>query len=165
MFRTIRFRLAIWYTIVIALMFAFTSFAVYEYVRRALSDMLDQSIKNEAWWIAARLEKGQERFESNELVKEDIFERAAFSPIKVYIEIWDSSGELFYRSPNLGSDTLALFMQDSPVDKELTLATVTDFRDHDIRLAVQKTSGTIVLIGMPVESITTPLNELLRIFL
>jgi len=164
MFRSIRFRLALWYTTVIALTFVFVSLAVYEYVSRTLSHMLDQSITNEVRWIVARLEKREERFESEQIVKEDVFEHAAFYPIKEYIEIWDASGKLYFHSPNLGSDTLAL-LRHIPLDQELTLTTVTNFRYHDIRLAIQKTPVATVLVAMPVESITTSLNELLRIFL
>jgi heavy metal sensor kinase len=163
-FRSIRFKLTVWYAVVVALTFLFLAWAIYEYVDRTLTASLDQSVTNEVKWIASRLEKHSIRSEHVQIVKEDIFEHAAFFPVKEYIEIWDSAGALFYHSPNLGvDDTLARFAP-AQRGRSVQLATVTAFRTHTIRMAVQNTPGYTIILAMPTESITAPVGQLVRIF-
>jgi len=164
MFRSIRFRLTLWYAAVVALTFVFASGAIYEYVGRTLSTSLDQAITNEVKWIVARLEKGHTRSEAEHVVKEDIFEHASYYPIKEYIEIWDLAGALIYQSPNLAAvDTLAIYFS-LPTGQSWGLTTITKFRTHNIRLAVSKTPEGTVYLAMPTESITAPLDQLVRVF-
>ena len=163
MYRSIRFKLAFWYTIVFAFTFVVISWAIYTFINRTLYDSLDQSIQNEAGWIAARFDKHLTRGESEQIVKEDIFEHASFFPIKEYIEIWDSSGKIYYQSPNLKyEDTLASHVKIVP-EKILQLTTIKTFRNHDIRLIVQKLPRHTVFLAMPTESITSAVNQLLKI--
>lgn len=163
MYRSIRFKLALWYTIVFAVTFIVISWAIYEYINRTLSDSLDRSIQKEAKWIIARLEKHVARGEPDQAVNEDIFEHASFFPIKEYIEIWDSTGEIYYQSPNLKfEDTLANHANLSK-DKSSLLTTIKTFRNHDIRLIVEQSSRNIIYLAMPTESITSAVNQLLKI--
>jgi two-component system, OmpR family, sensor kinase len=160
--RSIRVRLVLWYAALIAFTFLCLSVFIYIYLKRTLSSTLDQSVTNEVKWIVARLERQVARKESNQIVREDIFEHAAFYPTKEYVEIWDSTGNIFYRSPNLADDTLANHVNTSQ-NRTWLLATVTDFRNHDIRIAVRTTPTAIVMVAMPTETITTPLNYIFRI--
>ncbi len=163
MFRSIRFRLAFWYTIVFALTFGLTFWVIYEYISSTLSDRLDDSVTNEIRWVAARFEKRFTRTESDELVRDDIFEHASFYPLKEYVEIWDGAGRRFYASPNLAGDTLATYIEGGGFPAGII--TITEFRDHHIRLAVQKSSHATVLLAMPTESAAAPSAQLLRILL
>ncbi|MBI3363968.1 MAG: HAMP domain-containing protein [Ignavibacteriae bacterium] len=163
MFRSIRFRLAFWYTTAFALTFALISGVIYEYVSRTLSDRLDESIMNEIRWVAARYEKQFTRTESDQAVRDDIFEHASFYPIKEYVEIWDNTGQRFYGSPNLAGDTLSTYIDIAHPPSQIV--TITKFRDHHIRLVVQQSMHATILLSMPMESVTTPISQLLRIFI
>jgi len=163
MYRSIRFKLAFWYTIVFAFTFVFISWAAYTFIIQTLYDSLDQSIKNEAGWISARFDKHLSREESDQIVKEDILEHASFFPIKEYIEIWDSSGKIYYQSPNLKyEDTLTSHVNVNP-EKVPIIKTITTFRNHDIRLIIRKLPRHTVYLAMPTESITSATNQLFKI--
>lgn len=162
MFRSIRFRLALWYTLVVAMTFVVVSWTIYEYVKRTLAVSLDQSVVGEAEWVAARYERRIGRPEPDVQVREDMFEHASFFPIKEYVEVWDSNGVLFYHSPNLAQDTLAGYATMRSTGERIP-ETVTRFRNHDIRLLVRKSPISTVFVAMPTESMTQPVQQLVRI--
>lgn len=163
MFRSIRFRLALSYTVLVAITFLLISWAIYQYISTSLATALDQSISKELDWVNARLEKRLPRSEPPHVTREELFEHASYFPMKEYVEVWDKSETIFYRSPNLGQDTLAHHAS-IPDENEDTLATVTTFRDHDIRLLVRRTPDAIILVAMPTESVIEPVRELVRAF-
>lgn len=163
MFRSIRFRLALWYTLVLSLTFILISFTIYQYVRSTLSDSLDKSLVKEAEWVHARVERGMLRGELRQAVAEDLFEHASYFPLKEYVEVRDSTGALYYQSPNLSSDTL----YSSVVllgDTSEGLRSTASFRNHEIRLVLLRSATAMVLLGMPADSLTQPLRELLIVF-
>lgn len=162
MYRSIRFRLTLWYSTIVALTFAVVAFATYQFVSRTLMASLDQSVTNEVKWIAARLERRESRNEEERILREDLIEHSAFFPLKEYVEIWDDSGELFYHSLNLGGDTLANYLRAEP-DHRWILATLTNFRNHHIRIAFNKTPRGTILLAMPTETVTAALSQLLNI--
>ncbi|HEV8538443.1 MAG TPA: HAMP domain-containing protein, partial [Bacteroidota bacterium] len=164
MFRSIRFRLALSYTVLVALTFLLISWAIYEYISTSLSTELDQSIMKELDWVNSRYQKRLSRAEAARVTREDFFEHSSFFPFKEYVEVWDGSDSIFYRSLNLAGDTLAHFATIPPMDGR-TLETVTWFRNHVIRLAASKTSTATTLVAMPTESVTEPVQQLLRILL
>jgi two-component system OmpR family sensor kinase len=163
MFRTIRFRLALWYAIAFLISSGIIAWFVYLYIGRTLSDRLDQSLTNEIQWVVARLDRSDTHAENIQDIKDDIFDHASFYPIKEYIEIWAGSDTMFFHSPNLGQDTLRPYITGSGGSK--LLMTVTNFRDHFIRLAVQRAHHRLVILAMPTATVTTPVNQLLKIFL
>ncbi|MBI5476786.1 MAG: HAMP domain-containing protein [Ignavibacteriales bacterium] len=118
---------------------------------------------NESRWIAARMERYQTKAENLKNVQEDIFDHAAYFPIKEYIEIWDSAGDIFYQSPNLAlQDTLMNWYKIRKTEKP-EIFTITDFRNHNIRLTGMRAGKFEVLIAMPIENINEPLEQLLVI--
>ena len=163
MFRSIRFRLALSYTALVALTFLLISWAIYQYISTSLAAALDQSIYKELDWTQARYEKRLARSEPAELTRGEFFEHAAYFPMKEYVEVWDGSDNIFYRSPNLNDDTLAHHATIPPEHAD-TLETVTTFRDHDIRMLVRHMHDATILIAMPTESVIEPLRELVRAF-
>src|ERR1041385_6113906 len=96
MFRSIRFRLALWYTAVIALTFLLFSIIVYEYLDKTLSDELDQSVTSESRWMVARLEKRMLRQEPHEIVRDDIIEHLAYYPDRKSTRLNSSHGYISY---------------------------------------------------------------------
>jgi heavy metal sensor kinase len=164
MFKSIRVRLAMWYTTVFALTFVLSAWTIYEYVGHTLSDRLDESLSSEMKWTTTRFEKYLSRRESAEAAREDIFEHASFHPSKEYCEIWDSAGMLFYHSPNLGTDTLARFIA-VPEYLSSSLTTITSFSRHDIRAAIRRDSYGLILLAMPIESITSSESQLVSVFM
>lgn len=164
MVRSIRFRLALWYTVLVALTFIVVSAIVSAYLNRTLSSALDQSLVNESRWITSRLEKRTAHMESDEKIRGEIFEHAAFHPVKEYIEVRDAEGNIFYRSPNLGDgDTLAHHLRLARGQNSV-MTSVQSFRKHDIRMIIERTSLGTVYLAMPTESITAAGDQLVRIF-
>ncbi|HZY10939.1 MAG TPA: ATP-binding protein [Bacteroidota bacterium] len=164
MFRTIRFRLALWYTSVVAVIFILFGMTTYEYLHLTLARTLDRAVRSEIDWMVSRLERGTLRNEPDVVVGEDIFEHGAYYPLKEYVEIWDSTGKIYYRGFNLAEDTLKHFASLLRQDGDFDLRTVTNFRNHDIRLATQKTPSFVIYFAIPLEVTTSPLRSLLNIF-
>ncbi len=162
MLRSIRFKLTLWYSTIVAVTFFVVGFATYQFVSRMLNASLDQSVTNEVQWIAAHMEKQDERQESAANMRDEIQEHSRFSPLKEYVEIWDTAGHIFYQSRNLTGDTLAHYLI-APPDHRWLLETPTNFRDHDIRLAFNKTSRASIYLAMPTTIVTSALSELLNI--
>lgn len=162
MLRSIRVRLTLWYTVIVVLTFVCVAWAVEEYVRSTLTDTLDRSVTKEIEWVDARFSKFLERGESWQVIRDEILEHIAYNPMKEYMEIWDSTGRIFYQSSNLVGDTLRHYVR-SPDDTVLALKTVKNVRNMELRLAHQRTSRVLMIVAMPTESIHTPVNHLLRV--
>ncbi len=159
MFRSIRFRLTLWYVLTVMATFVVIAWATYQYVNAMLISSLDTSVTNEVKWITSRLEKQRERNESNDEVREDIRDHASYFPHKEFIEIWDSTGQIFHQSRNLSGDTL-FFLLENIENHRWLLITLQDFRDHQLRLAMSKTSSATILLGIPMESTTEVMSQL-----
>jgi heavy metal sensor kinase len=160
MLRTIRFRLTLWYSTIVAVTFAVIAFATYQFVARTLGSSVDQAVINEAKWVTARLERQAERSEPDSVLKEEFREHSAFFPFKEYVEIWDSTGDIFYQSVNLVGDTLVHHVAD-PSDHRWLLLSITTFRDQNVRLVMSKTASATILVGMPTEFVAAAQDRLL----
>lgn len=163
MFRSIRFRLTLWYTVLVAITFLTFSSTIYIYISTTLSRSLDQSITGETEWLSARYERHLARREPVAVTQEDIRDHTSFNPFKEYVEVRDSLGNAFYRSRNLGQDTLLHYAAALLSSAQNTTTDIL-FRNHEIRLKALKTPRSTVLIGMPTESITLTADELLKIY-
>src|SRR5258707_5256962 len=146
MFRSIRVPLALLYPILVAFTFLLLVWAIYQYISTSLVTAFDQSIMKDMDWVKTRYEKRLTRSDPAQLTREDLCEHASFFPLKEYVEVWDTSDSVFYRSPNLEQDTLAHFAT-IPKKNKSTLETVTFFRNHEIRLAAEKTPFATVLVA------------------
>ncbi len=160
MLRSIRFRLTLWYSSIVAVTFALVALATYQIIARQLMSSLDESVITETRWMAARIDRADSRHEPAEAFREEIREHAAYYPFKEYIEIYDSAGAMLFRSANLEGDTLARFAG-SGSPQHVTLATVTTFRDHVIRLGASRSARGAVYLAMPMERVTTAQDQLL----
>jgi two-component system OmpR family sensor kinase len=162
-FRSIRARLVLWYTGILVVTFLIIAVVVEQNLSLTLSDALDQSLNSELNWIVERLDKLMAKTTTADQTRSDIFDHAAYYYIKEYIEIVDSSGKNFYRSPNLEKDTLRNLI--TPYgSRENALISVSDFRGYGMRMGVRWTRFGSVYLGMPQTIVTLPVNHILEIF-
>jgi len=162
MFRSIRFRLTLWYTTIVVLTFFIVAWAVEEYVRSTLFEALDRSVSKELEWVVARYSQSNNPAMPREIILQDILNHIAYNPFKEYVEIWNSSSRIFYQSPNLVGDTLIHYI--SPADSgEWVLKTVRNFRKIELRYAAQRSSLGVFIVAMPTEIVSTPTGHLLRV--
>ena len=162
MFRSIRARLTLWYTLIVAVIFVFIAVATYRYVSATLYENLDLSLVNEAKWIASRLDR-QKPEEANAVVINEIKEHSAYYPMKEYVEVWTPDGRLFCRSSNIGTDSLVKYVSFTP-DSEVVWTTVSTFAMlPPLRMLVQKSAGARIVVGVPVESVEQTLEQLVRV--
>jgi heavy metal sensor kinase len=162
-FRSIRARLVLWYTGIVVVTFIIIAVVVEQNLRLTLSDALDQSLNSELNWMVERLDKLMAQEVSTDQTKNDIFDHAAYYYIKEYIEIFDSTGRSFYRSPNLEKDTLRALVP-PPAYGENTLVLISNFRGYGMRMGARRTSFGSVFLGMPQTIVTLPVNHILEIF-
>lgn len=162
MFRSIRARLTLWYTFIVAVIFVFIAVATYRYVSATLYDNLDLSLDNEAKWIASRLDR-QKPEESDVVVINEIREHSAYYPMKEYVEVWTTGGMLFCRSSNIGTDSLIKHVSVAG-DQEPAWTTVNTFAIlPPLRMFVKKNAGASIIVGVPVESVEQTLEQLVRV--
>jgi two-component system OmpR family sensor kinase len=165
MFRTVRAKLALWYTALFALTFVILASVINANFEHTLTGALDQTLTNETGWTIARVESFTEGREPAAEVQEELFERGAFSPVKLLVEIFDSTGQLFYRSPNLGNEDTLYLHAPVPEDDKLLLTTITTFHQLELRIGVQQTSALRMYIATPTEAVRESTEQLLRVFL
>jgi len=162
MFRSIRARLTLWYTLIVAVIFVLIAVMTYRYVSATLYDNLDLLLVNEAKWIASRLDR-QKPEESGADVVNEIKEHSAYYPMKEFVEVWTPDATLFCRSSNIGSDSLIKYVSFA-VESEVAWTTVSTFRMlPPLRMLVQKSAGTMIIVGVPVESVEQTLEQLVRV--
>src|SRR3990172_8322705 len=162
MFRSIRARLTLWYTLIVAVIFVFIAVATYRYVSATLYENLDLSLVNEAKRIASRLDR-QKPEEANAVVINETKEHSAYYPMKEYVEVWTPDGRLFCRSSNIGTDSLVKYVSFTP-DSEVVWTTVSTFAMlPPLRMLVQKSGGARIVVGVPVESVEQTLEQLVRV--
>lgn len=162
MFRSFRFRLAAWYTTIVILTFILVAAIVSQNLHTTLSDNLDQSLLSEIRWIAERLDRIQDRSVSPQQIYHDIYVHSAYYSLKEYIETYDSTGRVFYRSPNMANDTLrGIITTPGPF---VSLTTVENFRNQSVRIGAQRGPAGTVYLAMPTVNISLPVNHLLGVF-
>jgi heavy metal sensor kinase len=192
MFKSIRFRLTIWYSVVLLGALATFGIAAYLYTGEMLSQNLDLSLRNETEWLREILEgrldteRGKSRTprsgilnnppnldlgnpgESQAETQEDyaiwnkIYEHSLLNSKKQFVYVMDRRGRVFYKSFNLGQDTLP-----SPpgLVQYKVGVTKTILGDQRIRLAALNTKFYEIRVAYPEDEITDVLQNLFSIFL
>lgn len=162
MLRSIRSRLTLWYTFVVAVIFVVIATVTYQYVSATLYDQLDHALANEARWIAQRFEKQRAEGESDASAIEAVREHGAYYPAKLYFEVWTPGGGLLCQSTNIYGDSLVKHV---PVTAGggRALQTVSTFRVQPLRAIVEDSPAGKVIVGIPVESVEQTLDQLLRV--
>ncbi len=192
MFKSIRFRLTVWYSVVLLIALATFGVTSYLYTGEMLSQNLDISLRNETQWLREILEgkldmergksrtprggilnypanpptspQGESRSESDEdyTIWNKIYEHSLLNSKKQFVYVMDRRGRVFYKSFNLGQDTLP-----SPAGLETYKVSVirTILEGQRIRLAALNTKFYDIRVAYPEDEITDVLQNLFSIFL
>ncbi|CUU10414.1 HAMP domain-containing protein [Candidatus Kryptobacter tengchongensis] len=182
MFWSIKFKLAILYSIALLLTLAIYNALTYFYLREKLLDGLDNSLRSEVKWIKDAIEPKISNLESSilEIQDEDevartdstleneiwdiIYEHSLLISKKQFIQIKDKNGKELYSSLNLGSLDLPIDSV-SAQEGEITLMTVDKFAFHKIRLAVLKSKHLIIGVAYPLDEVEHAITNLFEIFI
>jgi heavy metal sensor kinase len=180
MFSSIKFKLAILYSLALILTLGIYGIFAYYYTRKNLLDGLDNSLRSEVKWIRDAIEPKVSNFEisipetgeqneaSVDSTLEDeiwniIYEHSLLSSKKQFIQIKHENGREIYRSLNLGSLDLPM---DSVLAREGEIALTTcKLNLHKIRLAVLKSKYLTIGVAYPLEEINHALSNLFRILI
>jgi two-component system OmpR family sensor kinase len=162
MLRSIRSRLTLWYTLIVAIIFAVIATVTYQYVGATLYDQLDLALVNEARWIAQRLGKRRAGGGTDATIIAEIREHGAYYPAKEYFEVWSRDGTLFCQSANLLGDSLVKHVPLPPEGRRV-LQTVSTFRVQPLRAVAEDSPAGHVIVGIPAESVEKSLEELVRV--
>jgi len=180
MFSSIKFKLAILYSLALILTLGIYGIFAYYYTRKNLLDGLDNSLRSEVKWIRDAIEPKVSNFEisipetgeqnetSVDSTLEDeiwniIYEHSLLSSKKQFIQIKHENGREIYRSLSLGSLDLPIDSV-STVEGEITLTTC-KLNLHKIRLAVLKSKYLTIGVAYPLEEINHALSNLFRILI
>jgi heavy metal sensor kinase len=163
MFKSLRVRLAVWHAGIVLGTFFVVGFVVEQSLSHTLSASLDDQLTGEINWFVERLEYVPPNGTPSDQMRVEIFNQLVYFPVKQFVEIYNASGGIFYRSQNLENDTL-LHLAAGQVADGSTISTV-DFRGHPVRLVVQREHGVVVLIAAPLDSVTVPIDRIFQIFL
>jgi heavy metal sensor kinase len=159
MSQTIRMRLALWYTVSFTFIIGAVAWVSYASTETTLSNRLDQSLTDEMHWLANRLDHALSRREAMSVVVDDIADHVSISPVKEYVEIWQAGDSLFYRSHDLGDDTLRTYY---PAISSRAAPVI--YRGHPLRLYRADTARWRIYLAMPLESVAAPLHQMLILF-
>jgi len=192
MFKSIRLKLTVWYSIVLLIALGSFGIIAYLYTGENLSQNLDISLRSEAEWLReileGRLEKESaktrnlreefldsqadvdttspnvEQGESAEAYEiwNKIYEHSLLNSKKQFIYIFDRRGRTFYKSYNLGLDTLP-----SPKNLEPFHVAISEFNlgNRKVRLASLNTRFYRIRVAYPEDEISEMLQNLFSIFL
>lgn len=162
MFRTIRARLTLWYTLIVAVIFVIIAVVTHRYVGSTLYDQLDGALISEARWISQQLEKRDLTGEPDASVIAAIREHSAYYPTKEFVEVWTPDGALYCQSFNLLGDSLAKHAP-LPDDAGYLLGTASTFRIQPLRILTQRTARGDILVAVPAESVEETLEQLMKV--
>ncbi len=192
MFKSIRFKLTVWYSIVLVIALAIFGITAYLYTGENLSRNLDISLRSETEWLRQSLEgkHENERGTARNLRKDflnsesdadtasqgedqggsvedydiwnKIYEHTLLNSKKQFVYIFDKRGRTFYKSYNLGRDSLP-----SPEDLMPYRVNISSFNlgDKAIRLASLNTRFYRIRVAYPEDEITELIQNLFSIFL
>lgn len=192
MFKSIRLKLTVWYSIVLLIALATFGITAYLYTGENLSRNLDISLRSEAQWLQEILEgklnpyheklrsprfdmlrpqaspdttssdEGQDETAADYTIWNKIYEHTLLNSKKQFVYIFDRRGRTFYKSFSLGQDTLPTPPGLKPYDVAVASTKIGDQR---IRLAALDTKFYRIRVAYPEAQITEVLQNLFSIFL
>ncbi len=192
MFKSIRLKLTFWYSLLLLAGLAVFGISSYLYAGAMLFQNLDLSLRNESEWLREILEgklhseRGRMRTPRNSMLipqtpqdtvgesedqgetEEDfaiwnkIYEHSLLNSKKQFVYILDRRGRIFYKSYNLGQDSLPSPPSLKPYDVSVTEVSL---GKEKIRLAAMNTKYYRIRVAYPVEQINDVLQNLFSIFL
>jgi heavy metal sensor kinase len=135
-FRSIRFRLTLWYVLVLAAILLAFSVLVYFSLAHSLTRNIDATIRSQAEWTASFLEAMSDEVDIEELADE-LRERSIEGEKELYIQIRHGIGRVIYRSEQLDDHDLPASEEAlrRALDGKSTLETIVDPKYGTLRLA------------------------------
>ena len=191
LFHSIRSKLTIWYTALLAI--TLLGFGVLSYIitRATLSESLDLSLKNEVKWVNEFIEpqakkvrlKRSALLELQQLKKiapaptevdveeadsvgtdeiwNQIYQHTILSPLRQYIQILDRNGDLLYRSPSLAKQNLEY--AEIPYGS-VNVVSIRDEQGRGLRLAITQNDYVKIYVAYPLQELNEVLDGIFRIF-
>jgi heavy metal sensor kinase len=190
--RSIRAKLALWYSLVLLSTLAAFGIIAYTYSSERLSENLDRSLRNEVKWVKNFLEpkagkvKPSKKFSSKKLPLPDIkiesqptdedtqlneaddeiwsqiYEHALLNPKKTLIDVTDKKGSIIFLSFSVGEESL--MVADVPFDT-LKIVTLQSGKGEDLRVAATATKNLHIYVAYPLAELSDVLDNLFSIFL
>jgi heavy metal sensor kinase len=191
LFHSIRSKLTIWYTALLAVTLLGFGVVSYLFTRSTLSESLDLSLKNEVKWVnefiepqakkvrlkrsallelqqlkkiaPAPVEVDQEEADSvgTDEIWNQIYQHTILSPHRQYIQILDRNGDLLYRSPHLGKQNLEY--AEIPYGS-VNVVTIRDEQGRGLRLAITQNDYVKIFVAYPLDELNEVLAGIFRIF-
>lgn len=146
----------LWYSLVVFLTLVVFQVVSVHVIRLSLYRDLDQSLQAEAAWVLSVLDTYKVRRIPDHEIKADLTARSSLNPRKEFIEIFDSHGELYFRSPNLEYDVLQQLLADAGSQPR----TIKTFRGHPLRLHVAQNDAYTVYVGYPLGEVEAAIDEI-----
>jgi len=191
MFKSIRLKLTIWYSLVLLIALGTFGITAYLYTGETLSQNLDISLRSEAEWLRDILEgklsneRGktrnlrkdlftpppsidtssqaqQDESEEDYAIWNKIYEHTLLNSKRQFVYIFDRRGRTFYKSYNLGEDTLSAPHDLHPYE---VMVTRTSLDGQPIRLAAMDTKFYRIRVAYPEDELKEVLQNLFSIFL
>jgi heavy metal sensor kinase len=191
LFPSIRTKLTLWYTAVVAVTLLLFGAMAYWFTRSTLVENLDLSLRNEVAWVSEFIEPKAKRIKlKRSALKElqqlrqsapvegsdstdleqaaideiwyQIFRHTLLSPRKQLIQILDRNNDLLYHSPNLEKQRLQY--EEIPY-RSIRVVTTTSDEGRQIRLAVSQNDFVKIYVAYPLEDLNQVLGNLFSIFL
>ncbi|HWP81682.1 MAG TPA: ATP-binding protein [Bacteroidota bacterium] len=191
LFPSIRTKLTLWYTALVAVTLLLFGTMAYWFTRSTLRENLDLSLRNEVTWLNEFIEPKAKRIklkrsalrELQELRRSapqeqpdsadqeqaavdeiwyQIYQHTLLSPRKQLIQILDRNNDLLYHSPNLGKQRL--HYEEIPY-RSIKVVTTTSDDGKEIRLAVSQNDFVKIFVAYPLEDLNEVLGNLFSIFL
>jgi two-component system, OmpR family, sensor kinase len=192
LFHSMRTKLTLWYTVLLGIMLLSFGGISYVFTRSTLSDNLDRSLHSEVTWVNGFIEpkakkvrlKRSALLELQQLKKtapapeeieqintdsaavdeiwNQIYQHTILSPRRQYIQILDRNGDLLYRSPSLGKQSLQF--TDIPYGW-IKLVTMRNDEGRELRVASTQNDYVKILVAYPLEELNEVLDGIFSIFL
>jgi heavy metal sensor kinase len=191
LFHSIRTKLTLWYTALLGIMLLSFGGISYFFTKSTLSDNLDRSLHSEVKWVNEFIEpkakkvrlKRSALLELQQLKKSapapteteqistdsaavdaiwnQIYQHTILSPRRQYIQILDRNGDLLYRSPSLGKESLQF--TDVPYGWIKVVTTYND-EGRELRIASTQNDFVKILVAYPLEELNEALDGIFLIF-
>jgi len=191
LFHSIRGRLTLWYTALLAATIVGFGGISYFFTRSTLSDSLDRSLHSEVKWVnefiepkakkvrlkrSALLELQQLKRSATtpadleaipvdsaetDLIWNQIYQHTILSPRRQYIQILDRNGDLLYRSPSLGKQVLKY---DEIPYGWVNIVTIRNEEGRELRLAITQNDYVKIFLAYPLEELNEALDGIFLIF-
>ncbi|MBI3586568.1 MAG: HAMP domain-containing protein [Ignavibacteriales bacterium] len=189
-FHSIRTKLTLWYTAMLGITLLGFGGTAYLFTRTTLSENLDRSLHNEVKWVnefiepqakKIRLKRGaiQELQQLKQSVTpaetenpddqeaaideiwNQIYQHTLLSPRRQYIQILDRNGDLLYRSPSLGKQTLQF--NDIPY-RTIKIVNIENTEGRPFRLAITQNDYVKIFVAYPLQELNDVLDDMFSNF-